>query len=45
MNVVLEVFVPMFFRFCFDPVAKVSETAAYSLALILKAITEEQKME
>lgn len=44
-EVVIDTFIPMFFRFCFDPVAKVAETSASSLALILKSIQDEAKME
>jgi hypothetical protein len=32
---VFDIFLPIFFRFCFDPVAKVAETASLSLAQIL----------
>jgi len=37
-EIVEENFLPFFFKFCFDPVAKVAETAALSLGQILGSI-------
>ena len=38
MDTVYNRFLPIFFLYCFDPVAKVSETASFSLALILESL-------
>jgi hypothetical protein len=35
---VQESFLPFFFKFCFDPVSKVAETAALSLGQMLDSI-------
>jgi hypothetical protein len=37
-DIVYNQFLPIFFKYCFDPVAKVSETSSMGFPLIIQAL-------